>query len=57
MTQSENADMSEDDLTKVEMEVALQEELKGIYSRPKSFHLGTYVWGGMKHLNPLNMLF
>ena len=37
--------------TKVEMEIALQEELKGIYSRPKP------IQGGLKHLNPLNILF
>ena len=39
------------------MEVALQEELKGIYSKPKPFHLETFIRGGLKHPNPLNMLF
>ena len=48
-------------LTKVEMEVALQEELRGIYSIPKpirgDFPPQTIVRGGLKHPNPLNMMF
>ena len=41
--------------TKVEVEIALQEELKVIYNRPKPH--GTFVRGGLKHPYPLGYYF
>ena len=35
ITQSEDADIPEDGQTKAEVEIALQEELKVMYNRPK----------------------
>ena len=47
--------------TKVEMEVALQEELKVFIAdlnlSKVNSHLETFVRDGLKHPNPLNILF
>ena len=43
--------------TKVEVEIALQEELKDIYNGPKPIRGGTFVQGGLKHPYPLRYCF
>ena len=43
-------------LTKVEVKMTLQEELKGVYDRSKPIrgesHLGTFIRDGLKHSYP-----